>query len=488
LKAIFGDLIPTYGYYSVEHDVHGHFVWAKEKFGLRGISGKRFYSAAICYYGDVGSLRIRSDAGWETEIRLNKGWNTYALDLPISRDEEIHIQVDPVIPVPTDSRDLGVMIRSVRDIQDNEAYGRLSEALENKRLNDKEFAQKRVVLESYPSLLRSATGSECNIVPRCVYCDWERAKHDEDGSAFILSRNTLMGMGNFFRRAASVGDLSVGEPFLNAEFASLVDLFHRWNKPFSLASNGQSMGPRIRQALLGKNIELYISMDAITDEGYRRYRNNKFDKMFDNLKALCRERKEHFNLPNVIVTCILMKSNKSQMESFLRRVKDVGVDGVRIMDLHPFPHLLGRTETRNGSLFVYGDEVLSRQEFKEAVENAVSLASKMSLPLVAVTQFESNLESGELPICSEPWKTINPLKQGPSLCCFNREIAVAKWSERQGRTVEQFLLDTWNGLLYQEIRKSLASGKLHAMCRRSGSCPIVQGLTNGGQTSLNNDA
>jgi hypothetical protein len=79
--AILGDLTSTYGFYDVESDVNGHFVWAKGQFGLRGNASGRFYAARICYYGDAGTLQLRVATGWTCEVQLQKGWHTYALDL-----------------------------------------------------------------------------------------------------------------------------------------------------------------------------------------------------------------------------------------------------------------------------------------------------------------------------------------------------------------------------------------------------------------------
>jgi hypothetical protein len=158
-------------------------------------------------------------------------------------------------------------------------------------------------------------------------------------------------------------------------------------------------------------------------------------------------------------------------------MKDVGVDGVRMMNLDPLSHLRARTETHNGFRFVYRDEApLSYQELEEFVERARALATQRSLPLLAVTDVACERGPGGLPICSEPWKTINPLKRGLIVCCFNKSSTVAKWSERRERTMEQFLFDNWNGPIYQEIRSALAAGELHPICRQPNNCPIAARL------------
>ena len=104
---------------------------------------------------------------------------------------------------------------------------------------------------------------------------------------------------------------------LSADFSSLLEMLRSWGKPMSMASNGQAMGPQVRRAMLGMDVELYISIDAGTDEGYRRYRNERFAEVVENVRALCREKREHRNLPNVIVTYIAMRSNRPEVDAFL---------------------------------------------------------------------------------------------------------------------------------------------------------------------------
>ena len=142
MEAILSDLTSTYGFYDVESDVNGHFVWAKGQFGLRGNASGRFYAARICYYGDAGTLQLRVATGWTCEVQLQKGWHTYALDLGAGQGQEVHFGVNPIIPVTTDQRrargddpTLPVLARS------REAYDGVSRALDNERLNDKEFTR-----------------------------------------------------------------------------------------------------------------------------------------------------------------------------------------------------------------------------------------------------------------------------------------------------------------------------------------------------------
>jgi hypothetical protein len=56
--------------------------------------------------------------------------------------------------------------------------------------------------------------------------------------------------------------------------------------------------------------------------GYARYRNDRFDDIITNLRALCREKKSADNLPRVIVSFIVMRSNIDEIASVFALMRD----------------------------------------------------------------------------------------------------------------------------------------------------------------------
>jgi MoaA/NifB/PqqE/SkfB family radical SAM enzyme len=348
----------------------------------------------------------------------------------------------------------------------------VGKALSNKIMNNIEFEKGRLVLESFPSVLRIGVESRCNIKPRCVYCDWERAKSAESVSDFTFSLETLQELGEFYHCVEQIGELGHGEPMLHPDFMKIIEEFDRAGKLFSFASNGQLLGTIDVKGLLGKDLEMHISIDSSNAEGYARYRNDRFGPLIKNLRSFCR-RKKTYGFPAVISSFIAMKSNVSEFGQFVDLMKDIGVDGIRVMTLAQYPGLTERIETRNGFRFCYKDESLSFAQLKEFAAYARLLAERKAMPFFSIAGFGGEDKGHAGPICSEPWKSINVVKGGLFMCCNNRIDSVAKWKERDGRTVEQFLLDTWNGEKYQEIRRELAEGRFPDFCLRAGECPIV---------------
>ena len=111
-QVIFKEVVPIAGFYPVERDQLGPFVWSKRKFSIRKPEGIRFLDLFLCYYGLNGKLIIsQTPAGGPVEITLTRGWIRYAVDMGSLEQCDLDFEVTPLIPVPGESRELGVMIR-----------------------------------------------------------------------------------------------------------------------------------------------------------------------------------------------------------------------------------------------------------------------------------------------------------------------------------------------------------------------------------------
>jgi MoaA/NifB/PqqE/SkfB family radical SAM enzyme len=426
--------------------------------------------ARLCFNGDQGVLNVRANGSAGKAISIRRGWNNYPLDFSDVGSADIEFELSYVPPVPGDPRELGIMIRSIRELETPQALRVIEDALSNKFLNNHEFADGRVVLESFPQHLRIAFEARCNMKPHCVYCDWERAKSEEIVAPLQLSIEKLQEMGAFYVLAERIGELSCGEPLLSSNFAGIVSYLHRSGKPLSVATNGQLLDVHYRSVLLGKDVELYVSLDSATSEGYARYRNNKFDLVVDNLRALCLARPLG-TLPNVIASFIAMKSNLGEFPAFVDLMKNAGVDGIRIQYLNTYSHLLKHVERRGGSEFRYAEESMFSEEFLRFLQVARTAAAERSMPLLAWSDFMAEDTHVEGPLCNEPWKTMNATTAGLKLCACNWGGMVALWSEQGQRSTEQFLSDVWNGELYREVRSDLAQGMFSRHC--NVACPIA---------------
>ncbi len=460
LRDVFGRVLPLDGFHQVERDVWGSSVWSKGRFRLRRTPG------------DQGKLYIKHKGVRYSEIDLRKGWNTYPLETPDSSDNEIECELSDVIPVPGDSRQLGLMIRRMRSIGTAQ-FNMLERVLENKTLNEREYAEGRSKLESHPILLVLSTSNRCNTHPPCVYCDWEKAKLEEAASGFVFRYETLDALGDFYALSEWLEDNTRGEPFNNPEIVRLITRVDNDSKQFGLTSNGTLLGPTIR-SLLGKQLVLSVSVDSASAEGYARYRDHRFDLVIRNLRELCAAKKDHGDLPVVIVPFIAMRSNHTQVSPFLKLMKKIGVNCVKLRYLYFDPFLQKRTILRNGFLFDYDSEMLRSKELKDLTQDARLKAGEIGIDLLAEEDLGSEEEPLAGSLCSHPWKLIHVLNRGIFACCYGMDTPIASWQDRGNRTVEEFLEDVWNGDRYMHLRAKLSKREFPGHCKQNMSCPIVR--------------
>ncbi len=466
------------GIFPLEHDGDGPFCWTRKVFSLRPPPGRR-YLALQLGQPDSGGFLTATDRSIATPI--GAGWHWYSFDFGALSHQTVEFRVDPPVRRFEDSRPLGVMLRSVVWHDSGERHSQIERSRTNAILNDQEFRSGAVVLQSVPPLLRITIEVRCNIANKkaCVYCAWEWMKREEIGSP-ISDLSFIKSLEPYLSVASSVNDCSYGEPPLHPEFAQLVDLIATDERAFLFTSNGKTIRRKIRQALLGRNVMLYISIDSATSAGYARYRDHSFDRIIADLRILCRQKKLHRNLPHVTVSFIVMNSNKHEVPDFLALMHSIGVDRVKLMNLgrEDCMELDGRVQQRGSFVFNYDQEIVPIVELDEIGTEAQSAADEMGVNLyVDWRDFRAGHAASEnQPLCSEPWKSLYVLNRGIFPCCYGRK-PLARWSERGSRSIEQFIEETRNGAAFQEIRRSLAGGVFPVYCESSRSCPIVRKAT-----------
>ena len=464
------------GFYEGEADELGPFVWTQGSFETRLRRQGRYAILRFCYYGEQGVLSVRTARGQVDQVPLCRGWHTCVARLGDARSGElVQWSVMPVIAVVGDPRQLGMMLRKIELTDDSRRSMLIAESQRNRQLNQLEFRDGRTVLESMPARLRVNMEVRCNIPETsqaCAYCAWDWAKDRERGSpAFGL--DTLEQLGEFYRCADEVNDCSIGEPAMNKDFGRIVAQLDQDGKQLSLTSNGQLFTPKRRSEVLGRDLIVYVSVDSATAAGYARYRNDRFDDLISNLEALCREKKQHANLPRVHVSFITMRSNVAQLPEFFALMGRIGVDQVKLRMLY-LDENVAPVVMNNGYRFDYAAEILSPEELSATAVLGRSLASEHGISTyVEFDQFAAENSRAGAPLCSEPWTTLYVLRRGIMPCCY-ATAPIATWDQQRGRPLDEFLGEVFNGPKYQEIRGELAAGRLAEYCLNTPSCPILK--------------
>lgn len=463
------------GVFDAEHDGVRAFRWTSDQFRIARSMPERYLELELGTPRD-GTITLGGQA-----LTLSSGWHYYSFDCQALQATDLGLSVAPALNPPGDSRTLGVMLGKLRWHDDDGRHSTILRRRQNEIDNEIEYRSGATVLNSVPPWLRISMEMRCNIANEqaCVYCSWNWAKTEEAGAP-AFDADFLDQLSDYFSLATDVTDCSYGEPPLHREFPEIVDRIASTDRLFSFVSNGQTLGNKVRNAMLGRNVLLSVSMDAPTAAGYARYRDQRFDLIINNLRALCQEKQATGNLPMVKVGFIVMQSNKDEVADFLRLMKSVGVDRVSLRALYveDCMDLDGDVQQRGTFTFDYSNELVSLAELTSIGHAAQQLSTEIGLSLVVEwSEFSDNqvvaLADQKAPLCSEPWKSAYALNRGIMPCCYGRK-PVARWTEQGDRSVRQFLDDTLNGPEFQALRRDLAAGILPKMCMETTSCPIVR--------------
>jgi MoaA/NifB/PqqE/SkfB family radical SAM enzyme len=474
------EIVGLDGWHDVEYGPEGAFRWSgpvskilvspSAKAGFLQIEGK--------YPEEVGTRRLTFVGDNTVDMDIEGGNRVYSIPLRgiLTQSSTVGMRVEPVFRPAGDPRELGIMVSSIR-VLPNTGAGDLrttNRVAENYFLNETEWKTGKTVLTSTPPSLRIDLETRCNIKPPCVYCAFEYVKGREELSSHSFQPKTLIEMGSFFRNAEVVLDCSIGEPLMSSRFESLAILLDAFGKRFDFTTNGQLLNKRLQELVIGRNITVCVSLEAATAELYSLYRNDKFDVVIDNLSTLCRKKREHHNLPLVIVAHLAMRSNVGKFEEFANLMCDVGVDAINIRGINLAGGLHLEDIVRNGRRFAYRDEVLSVSELRNFVQRARAYTEKKGM------KFYTELDLGEfrgypsdVPICDEPWTKLYFFKRGIAPCCFGAR-PLFNPDDKGDLSLEEFLWQVWNSTPFQEIRSHLARGELAPYCLEHRSCTIVQ--------------
>jgi radical SAM family protein len=527
------------GFHGVEVEDGLAFRWMSRRGVLRipPHASERYLELQVCcQLLDLGQ-RLTSTVGpGVREHPLVGGWNVVSVSVPPGADTVI-LEANRLLPDerhPNDPRPLAVQVRWPLLHAEAARHGHVTRQQDNRVVNLSEMLQGAVRLESTPWKLGIDIQGSCNVKPPCVYCAWDMAKAREGANVDVpFNLQTLRAYGPLFDNAAELVNCSIGEPFMMREIDALLDEFGSRGKLLELTTNGQILTDTNIRKLLGRNVHLYISLDAATPQTYARLRNDTFERLTANIRRLVQAKGGPGRLPLVYLVFMPMRANVHEVDAFvelsakleadrlvLRPVNaSEGVDlvwdraGYRFdyqKELLPFDELV-RVSGRVAELcrrygvalsdqmdFGGGMEAGFTALFEEGRRRAAALAvgprprprrpAMSGTPSAAPVAPEParNLEPAEpaaersgapparLPLCTEPWSSLYVLRRGTLPCCYGGPSLAPM----------QGFAEAWNSPLMQELRSELRDGRFHRYCFDSPDCPLVRKAEESGSLSV----
>jgi hypothetical protein len=471
------------------------------------------------------SLTVAALGGATADLGLVHGWNRLSLPLApgVSR---VRLTVNKPFPreyYPGDGRTLAVQVRTASVHADPARHGHVARQHANSRANLEELLAGRVELRSTPPKLGIDIQGACNVKPPCVYCAWDFSKEQEGTNVDVaFTRETLDEWGDLFENSQDLVNCSIGEPFMGKNMDELLDAFGDRGKLLEMSTNGQILTDGNIARLLGRNVHLYISLDAATAETYARLRNTRWELLLSNIRRLVAAKGGPGHLPLIYLVFMPMKANLHEVDAFVRLCAELRIDRLALRPLNDLEGLDLKWE-RGGYTFDYAQEVLPWPVLVRISGRVAELCDRLGVALSdqldfggsMESQFEDLYEEGRreaarlfpdekkaaegpipsepavpiaagpalsaprapaakavlptlgaerLPACTEPWKSLYILRRGIRPCCYgSAEIADTR-DYRQA----------WNSPLMQAIRRQLLSGTFHRYCFDSPDCPIVK--------------
>jgi MoaA/NifB/PqqE/SkfB family radical SAM enzyme len=339
-------------------------------------------------FGDWSQRLTVSRAGQAlTDVPLARCWSYCTFTLPARTgtpradtgggpydggdDLVLELSLNKIVPSDEqsgDRRELGVRVGPLRfhDDETKEAGGRF--VRENAALNRREMEAGATVLASFPTNLGIDLYAKCNIVPPCVYCPWDSMKEMEgDAVGAVVDERTFEQYGPFFQGAQTLTNCSFGEPLLHPRLAQVLEFFDRHDKLVQISSNGQAFTPATVQALAGKPVSLFVSLDSASAATYARLRNDRWDDVIVGLTYLRDARRRANGLPRLNMVFMPMRANLHDLENYFKLCRMVAAD---CLVLRPLLRLeqSGIVVDRGGYHYDYNRELLDRRELEKVFE------------------------------------------------------------------------------------------------------------------------
>ncbi|MCX6267812.1 MAG: radical SAM/SPASM domain-containing protein [Bacteroidetes bacterium] len=120
-----------------------------------------------------------------------------------------------------------------------------------------------------------------------------------------------------------------GEPYLSRHFFDFIALARSKRIFVSTSTNGHFLDENsVRKTIDSGLNRLIISVDGADQQSYEMYRTGgDFEKVITGIRLLVSEKKRRkTNTPEIILQCLLLKSNENQLDEIRSLAKELGVD------------------------------------------------------------------------------------------------------------------------------------------------------------------
>jgi len=262
----------------------------------------------------------------------------------------------------------------------------------------------------------------------------------------------------------------VGEPTSHPKFLEMVRMAKQFGLKISFSTNGTFLNKNMAEKIVKWGVdEIIFSIDSADPKLYNKIRKGaKFDKVIDNLRTLLKIKKERdAKVPNVSITCSLMKINLDEMPKLVELAHDLGVPKVWFQNVISWDSF-----TKDQSLLGFQDRKKINRIFSETQKLAKEKGVWIRLPKFTIVGKS---------VCGFPWfGPINVRWDGSVTLCpwiaypthmyfvkkgnkvVKQHIMFRPWV--MGNVHQQPLKSIWNNEKYQQMRLLLKKSEQPYPC------------------------
>jgi pyrroloquinoline quinone biosynthesis protein E len=303
----------------------------------------------------------------------------------------------------------------------------------------------------FPRQLQIEATSQCNL--RCPTCSHAKEKSSGQHLTEEKFRRILDGLPWSPEKVTLSG---IGEPLMNPQFFSLVDILAERKIRCEFFTNGTLLTEARRQAILSRdNIDLVaISCDGSQKETFEKLRlGADFDNWKQSVRAfLLQARQRRGKSLNIAMNMVISKENLRQTADILHLAAELGFGHVFLLDPIPLDEIAA-------ALCPPATEVsAARQELTK-------VANGLGLKLTCYVRRDRQVVKAS-PGCLQPWEYVFIRANGDvAPCCalFGSDQGAV-----MGNVLEQKFEMIWRGERYREFRRTSLAGT-NDLCR---ICPM----------------
>ena len=257
-----------------------------------------------------------------------------------------------------------------------------------------------------------------------------------------------------------------GEPLMAPRFFDMTAHLKQRRIPCNTTTNGSLIHNHIPDILASGLVLISISIDAATAETYAAVRrNDKFEKVLDNIRWLIRDR-GGAKTPLVRATFVAQKNNLHEMAPFIRLGANLGLDNIMFQPYIELEKQAGNARDTSAGI--------EKKQFLEKLQEAQSTARGLNMPTNLPfiirrlddyfrVQYLKEPDPAVLRRCVKPWLSLYVTAEGHVRPC----CSFAPIPTNTGDISQENIQDILNNPAMTRFRTSLKQGKApHWLCER----------------------